>query len=152
MYWFIFWQPNADLDWLKNYWRNGQENKQIFYPYSTFPENPYAVSYEFLNASNRHVVTGNVQATYAFNKELSLQVRTSMDLSYEQRSQRRPYDAGSKYPKGSYRTQSLFNQEATTDFLLKYTKRINTITKMKTGPTRLFIPVYIPCRTLRVPL
>ncbi|THU38519.1 SusC/RagA family TonB-linked outer membrane protein [Niastella caeni] len=125
MYWFIFWQPNADLDWLKNYWKNGQEQKGIFYPYSSFPENPYAVAYEFLNASNRHVVTGNVQATYTFNKELSLQVRTSLDLSNEQRSQRRPYDAGTKFAKGSYRTQSIFTQEATTDFLLKYAKKVN---------------------------
>ena len=125
MYWFIFWQPNADLDWLKNYWRNGQENEAIFYPYSSFPENPYAVAYEFVNASTRHVVTGNVQATYTFTKELSLQVRTSLDLSNENRSQRRPYDAGSKLAKGSFRTQSIFNQESTTDFLLKYAKRIS---------------------------
>ena len=125
MYWFIFWQPNADLDWLKNYWRVGQENRGIFYPYSSFPENPYAVAYEFINASNRHVITGNVSATYSFTKELSLQVRTSLDLSNEQRSQRRPYDAGSKFPKGSFRTQSLFNQESTTDFLLKYAKKVN---------------------------
>jgi len=125
MYWFIFWQPNADLDWLKNYWVNGQEQRKIFYPYSTFPENPYAVAYEFINRSNRNTVTGNVQATYNFTKELSLQVRTSMDLSYEQRAQERPYDAGSRLPKGSYRTQNIFSQEASSDFLLKYAKKIN---------------------------
>lgn len=125
MYWFIFWQPNADLDWLKNYWVNGQEQRKIFYPFSTFPENPYAVAYEFINRSNRHTVTGNVQATYNFTKELSLQVRTSMDLSYEQRAQQRPYDAGSRLPKGSYRTQNIFSQEASSDFLLKYSKKIN---------------------------
>jgi len=32
MYWFIFWQPNADIDWLKNYWQLGQENRKIEYP------------------------------------------------------------------------------------------------------------------------
>ncbi len=58
MYWFIFWQPNADLDWLKDYWRKGQEGRGIFYPHSLFPKNPYAIAYEFINASNRHVVTG----------------------------------------------------------------------------------------------
>src|SRR5690606_4669200 len=46
MYWFIFWQPNADIDWLKNYWQLGQENRKIEYPYSSYPENPYAISYE----------------------------------------------------------------------------------------------------------
>ncbi len=133
MYWWIFWQPNADLDWLKNYWAirgtNGQPigpGIRIMYPYSTFPENPYAIANEFLNESNRHGMTGNVSATYNFTKDLSLMVRTSLDFSYEQRAQKRPYDAGSRYPKGSYRTQNIFSQEATTDFLLKYQKKINS--------------------------
>jgi TonB-linked SusC/RagA family outer membrane protein len=125
MYWYIFWQPNADLDWLRNYWVNGQEGRKIEYPFSSFPENPYAVAYEFINRSNRHGITGNVQATYNFTKELSLQLRTSLDLSYEQRAQERPFDAGSKYRLGSYRTQNIFSNEVTTDFLLKYAKKIN---------------------------
>lgn len=125
MYWFIFWQPNADLDWLKNYWRIGQEGRKIMYPYSSFPENPFAIVNEFINRSNRNVITGNIQATYNFTKDLSLQLRTSMDLSYEQRAQERPFDAGSKLTKGSYRTQNLFSQEKSSDFLLKYDKRLN---------------------------
>jgi hypothetical protein len=47
-----------------------------------------------------------------------------MDMSYEQREQDRPYDAGTKYPKGSYRTQNLYNQGITSDFLLRYNKKI----------------------------
>jgi TonB-linked SusC/RagA family outer membrane protein len=125
MYWFIFWQPNADIDWLKNYWIRGMEDRKIFYPYSSFPENPYAIAYEFINRSNRHGMTGNVQATYNFTKELSLLLRASMDFGYEQRAQERPYDAGSRYQKGSFRTQNIFSQEASTDFLLKYAKQIN---------------------------
>lgn len=124
MYWYIFWQPNADLNWLKNYWKKGQEGRVINYPFSTYPENPYAIANEFLNGSNRNAVTGNVRATYTFNKHLSLQVRTSLDFSYEERSQKRPYDAGAKFPKGSYRTQNLFSQEASSDFLLKYNTKI----------------------------
>lgn len=126
MYWFIFWQPNADLNWLKNYWKNGQQDKAIFYPFSSFPENPYAVSYEFINKSSRNSVTGNVQAGYAITKELSLQVRATLDMGYEQRSQQRPFDAGTKYPKGSYRTQNIYSQEAGGDFLLRYNKKLNT--------------------------
>ncbi len=125
MYWYIFWQPNADPDYLKDYWIRGQEGRRIAYPFSSFPENPYAIAYEFLNSSNRHGITGNVQAAYNFTKELTLQLRTSIDLSYEQRAQKRPYDAGSKFQKGSYRTQNIFSQEASTDFLLKYDKRVN---------------------------
>jgi TonB-linked SusC/RagA family outer membrane protein len=133
MYWFIFWQPNADLDWLRNYWRNGLEGRKIMYPYSSFPENPYAVAYEFINRSNRHNITGNVQASYNFTKELSLQVRTSLDLSYEQRAQERPFDAGSKYQLGSFRTQNIFSQEATTDFLLRYAKKLKDFDFSVTG-------------------
>lgn len=125
MYWFIFWQPNADPDWLKNYWVPGMEDRRIFYPFSSFPENPYAIAYEFINRSNRHGLTGNVSATYNFTKDLSLMVRTSMDMSYEQRAQERPYDAGSKYQKGSFRTQNIFSQEFTTDFLLRYGRKFN---------------------------
>lgn len=124
MYWYIFWQPNADLNWLKNYWVPGYEQRKIFYPFSTFPENPYAIAYEFINSSNRNNITGNVQALYNFTKELSLQVRASMDMSYDKRAQQRPYDAGSRYQKGSYRTQNIFSQEASGDFLLKYAKTV----------------------------
>ena len=125
MYWFIFWQPNADPDWLKEYWVRGQEGRRIFYPFSSFPENPYAIAYEFINRSNRHGITGNFSVTYNFTKELSLMLRTAMDMSYETRAQERPYDAGSKLQKGSYRTQNIFSQEITSDFLLKYAKKIN---------------------------
>jgi len=125
MYWFIFWQPSANLNWLKNYWVNGMENRKIEYPFSSFPENPYAVSYEFINKLTRNAVTGNVQAAYSITKELSLQLRTSLDMSYDQRAQERPYDAGTKYPLGSFRTQNIFSQEVSGDFLLRYNKAIN---------------------------
>ena len=125
MYWFIFWQPNADLDWLKNYWVNGQENKLIKYPFSSYPENPYAISNEFINKTGRNGLTGNVQANYEFTKELSLLVRSTFDISDEQRAQERPYDAGSRLPQGSYRTQDIYAQETNIDFLMRYNKKVN---------------------------
>lgn len=127
MYWFIFWQPNADLNWLKNYWEIGKEKRKIEYPFSSYPENPYAVSYEFINRSNRHELTGNIQATYNFTRDLSLMLRTSMDWGTEQRAQERPYDAGTKYPMGSYRTQNIQAMEINSDFLLKYQKKISDV-------------------------
>lgn len=125
MYWFIFWQPNANLDWLKHYWANGQDQKVIKYPYSSFPENPYAITNEYINKMDRNSITGNVQAKYNFTKEISLMVRTSLDMAYEQRAQERPWDAGTKMPFGSYRTQDIYSMEQSTDFLLKYEKKIN---------------------------
>ncbi|MFC3198761.1 SusC/RagA family TonB-linked outer membrane protein [Parapedobacter deserti] len=125
MYWFIFWQPSADLNWLKNYWVNGKENQEIMYPYSSYPENPYAVSYEFINSNNRHTVVGSAQATYQFTKEFSAQVRATIDLGTESRFQNRPWDAGSRLREGSHRTQDIFSKETNADFLLRYAKQIN---------------------------
>ena len=136
MYWFIFWQPNADLDWLRDYWRYGsgrdadgntvywqRKDTAIFYPYSSYPENPYAIAYEFLNKMNRNSITGNFSATYHLMKGLHLMVRQSIDRGHEFRTQRRPYDAGSKFTKGSMRQQTINNQELSTDFLLSYNKK-----------------------------
>ena len=125
MYWYIFWQPNADLNWLKDYWLPGEENKKIFYPFSSYPENPYAVTHEFINRMQRNAVTGNVRATYKVTPDLSLQARTSVDLSYEQRAQERPWDAGTKMPKGSYREQNIFSIEKSADVTATYTKEFN---------------------------
>ena len=41
---------------------------KIFYPYSSFPENPYAIAYQFINRSERNGVTGNTQLSYNFTK------------------------------------------------------------------------------------
>ena len=125
MYWFIFWQPNSDLNWLKNYWVNGEENKKIKYPYSSYPENPYAVAYEFINRLQRNAVTGNVKAVYKLTPDISLQARTSVDLAYEQRAQERPWDAGTKMPKGSYREQNIFSMEKSADITATYKKDFN---------------------------
>lgn len=124
MYWFIFWQPNADLNWLRNYWQNGKENLAISYPFSSFPENPYAIVNEFINRTNRDNYLGNVQANYNFTKQLSLMVRASMDLTLENRAQERPYDAGTRLPQGSYREQNENRREISADFLLKYNGNI----------------------------
>lgn len=125
MYWYIFWQPSADVNWLQDYWVKGKEDRKIMYPFSSYPENPYAISYEFINRNNRNTFTGNAQASYQFSKEFSAQVRASIDFSSEDRAQLRPYDAGSKLAEGSYRTQEIFSKETNLDFLLKYDKKIH---------------------------
>ncbi|SHM00228.1 TonB-linked outer membrane protein, SusC/RagA family [Chitinophaga jiangningensis] len=125
MYWYIFWQPSADINWLKNYWGNGSEGKTIKYPFSSYPSNPYAVAYEYINKTNRHNVTGSFTANYELTRELSVQVRSGVDLSYEMRAQERPWGAGAKYQRGSYRTQDIFSMEASSDFLLKYQKKFS---------------------------
>jgi TonB-linked SusC/RagA family outer membrane protein len=124
MYWYQFWQPSAPISWLKDYWLPGQENIKQSYPFSSYPDNPYLISNEMLNTSRRNVITGNIQATYNFTKELSLMVRTSLDMANEQRSQQRPFDT-ERFNKGMFRTQSIFSQEINNDLLIRYDKKIN---------------------------
>ncbi|QJD98297.1 SusC/RagA family TonB-linked outer membrane protein [Mucilaginibacter robiniae] len=123
MYWNMFWEPNADINWLKDYWLPGQTNVKQSYPFSSYPDNPYLIAYEMLNKLNRNGLTGNIQATYNFTKHLNLMVRTSLDFGYQQTSIQRPYDT-EKFLKGMYRTQNTFSQEITNDFLLRYNNKI----------------------------
>lgn len=124
MYWNMFWVPNGNLDWLKDYWLPGKENISQSYPFSSYPDNPYLIVNQMLNKSNRSDLLGNVQATYNFTKDFSIMVRTALTSSYDQRSQQRPYDT-EKFRKGMYRTQDVYSQEINNDFLLRYNKKVN---------------------------
>ncbi|MDQ7949431.1 MAG: SusC/RagA family TonB-linked outer membrane protein, partial [Pedobacter sp.] len=133
MYWYIFWQPNADMNWLKNYWQNGLYQRAIEYPFSSFPENPFAIVNEFINRTNRNNYNGSVQASYNFSKEWSINLRASADITTEAKAQERPYDAGTKLPQGSYREQKIYSHEISADFLLKYNTNITKDLKVQAG-------------------
>ena len=117
--------PNMNMDWFKDYWTPGQEGILQNRPFSSLLDNPYLIANEMLNKSNRHNVVGNVTATYNFLPNLSLMVRTSMDMSYDARSQQRPFSTN-KYATGMYRTQNVYNQEVNSDFLLRYNSKIGS--------------------------
>lgn len=126
MYWFMFAHPNMNLDWFKNYWVNGQEQRKFVDLTSSFPEGPYAISEQYLNAQRRNGVLGNIQATYKFTKELTLLVRSSIDYNHDIRETRRPWDAaGAKFAQGSFRVQDINSYEINADFLLRYNKSIS---------------------------
>lgn len=116
--------PNANLDWFKDYWVPGQEGIAQTRPFSSLLDNPYLISYEMLNKSNRHGVIGNISATYNFTKDLSLMVRTALDFASEFRSQQRPFGVN-KFAEGMFRTQNIFTQEINSDFLLRYNTRFS---------------------------
>ncbi|MBO9632430.1 MAG: SusC/RagA family TonB-linked outer membrane protein [Chitinophagaceae bacterium] len=136
MYWYIFWQPSADYNWLRNYWAGGPGStfdslyKYIRYPFSSFPENPFAIVNEFLNKTRRNNVTGNVTLNYQVTKELSVMLRGNYDWMNDKREQDRPYDAGTRLPKGSVRRQNIYSREKSYDFMLKYFKELNRDVKM----------------------
>ena len=114
--------PNMNIDWFKDYWAPGAEGLTQTRPFSSLLDNPYLIANEMLNKSNRHNVIGNISATYNILQNLSLMVRTSLDMSYEERSQQRPKSTN-KFADGMYRTQEVFNQEITSDFLLRYNNK-----------------------------
>ncbi|BDQ12798.1 SusC/RagA family TonB-linked outer membrane protein [Sediminibacterium sp. TEGAF015] len=117
--------PNIRPEWFKPYWEPGLENVKQRNPFNPGPDNPYLAFYEMLNKMNKHGVIGNISATYSFNDHLELQVRTGMDMSYEYRSQQRPFSM-TKYPRGMFREQNVFNYEINTDFLITYNNKINS--------------------------
>ncbi len=115
--------PNININWFKPYWEEGRENVEQRNPFNTGPDNPYLQVYQMLNRVNRHGLIGNLSATYEFSPRLDLTVRSGLDFGYEDRSQQRPYSM-TKYPKGMYREQNVFNYESNTDALLSYRGRI----------------------------
>lgn len=117
--------PNIRPEWFKPYWEPGLVNVKQRNPFNTGPDNPYLAFYEMLNKMNKHGVIGNVSATYSFNDRFELLVRSGVDMSFEYRSQQRPFSM-TKYPRGMFREQNVFSYESNTDVLLSYNNKINS--------------------------
>ncbi|WP_242691770.1 SusC/RagA family TonB-linked outer membrane protein [Desertivirga arenae] len=126
MYWFMFAQPNVNVDWYRDYWVPGKEFQQLINITTTNPESPYAIAEQFINSQKRNGVLGNIQGNYRITKELSLMGRASIDFNKDQRGTQRPWDAaGNKFAHGSYRVGNIRSYEINADFLFKYTKQFN---------------------------
>ncbi|MEQ1799576.1 MAG: SusC/RagA family TonB-linked outer membrane protein [Lacibacter sp.] len=116
--------PNIKPEWFKPYWQPGLQNVQQKNPYNPGPDNPYLDLYEMLNKMNKHGVIGTFSADYEISDKLALMIRSGIDMSFEFRSQQRPFSM-TKYPRGMFREQNVFNYEINTDALLTYHDKIN---------------------------
>lgn len=116
--------PNIRPEWFKPYWQPGLEQVQQRNPFNSGPDNPYLDLYEMLNKMNKHGVVGNTSMTYTFSDKLEAMVRTGIDMGYEFRTQQRPFSM-TKFPRGMYREQTVFNYEVNTDALITYKDRLN---------------------------
>lgn len=127
MYWFIFAQPNINTDWYRDYWAPDMENRQFVNLTTSFPEGPYAISEQYLNAQRRNGWLGNIQANYKFTDEWSLMLRASTDYNKDVRETRRPWDtsSGGMFAQGSFRVADIESYEINADFMLKYDKKLN---------------------------
>ncbi len=117
--------PNINPEWFKPYWEPDLEGVRQRSPFNNGPDNPYLDLYEMLNKMNKNGVIGNLSANYEFTDKLQLMLRSGVDLSDEARSQQRPFSM-TKYPRGMYREQNVFNYEINTDALLTYKDKINS--------------------------
>lgn len=111
--------PNIDAAWLDQNWLPGKEGIEQMTPFSNLLDNPRTISYDMVNAQNKNNLIGNIQLDYKFTSELSLMLRTGIDMSYDKRKQSRPFDTY-KYAFGYYREQSIYAEERNSDFLLQY--------------------------------
>lgn len=111
--------PNVNPEWYKPYWQPGLEGVQQRNPFNPGPDNPFLDMYEMLNKMNKHGLIGNVSANYQITDKLDLMLRTGVDMSFEYRSQQRPFSM-TKYPRGMFREQNVFSYESNTDVLLNY--------------------------------
>jgi TonB-linked SusC/RagA family outer membrane protein len=116
--------PNIKPEWFKPYWQPGLVNVQQKNPFNPGPDNPYLDMYEMINKMNKYGVIGTLSANYEITDKLELMIRTGVDMSFEFRSQQRPFSM-TKYPRGMFREQHVFNYEINTDALLTYHDKIN---------------------------
>lgn len=120
-YFMIFQNPNVDLAWYKPIWKPGQEEVDQIHPFSSFIDNPYLIAYKMLNGVEKKLITGNISATYDFNKNFSLMLRSGIEMLDEERTTKRPYSSAN-YLKGFYREQYIKNNEFNNDLLFTFKK------------------------------
>ena len=127
MYWFMFAQPNIDIDWYRDYWVPGKEYQQFLNLTTSYPEGPYAITEQYTNGQRRNGLLGNIQANYKFTNELSLMVRASVDQNRDTRDTKRPWDtsSGGRFAQGSFRQTKINSYEINADFMLKYDKKFS---------------------------
>ena len=118
-YFMIFQNPNVDLGWYRPIWKKGQENVDQIHPFSSYIDNPYLIAYEMLNGVDKRLFTGNISADYQITDNLSLLLRSGVEMLNEVRTTKRPYSSAN-YRQGFYREQYIKNQEYNNDLLLTY--------------------------------
>ncbi len=122
-YFMIFQNPNVNLQWYRPIWKNGQYQRQQIHPYSSFIDNPYLIAYEMTNSVRSNQVAGNLAATYHISPKFDLMVRTAVEMSMENRAQRRPFNSAN-FQYGYYKEQSIQYYEVNTDGLFTYHDKI----------------------------
>ena len=122
-YFMIFQNPNVDLGWYKDRWKKGQEQIDQIHPFSSFIDNPYLIANEMTNSLNNNNVVGTMSATYEISKKFDLMVRSGINMTNEEREQRRPFSTAN-FVKGYYKEQAITDYEVNSDLLFSYHDKI----------------------------
>ncbi|MFY0600519.1 MAG: SusC/RagA family TonB-linked outer membrane protein [Cyclobacteriaceae bacterium] len=122
----VAWGPRSlDINALKSYWQPGLEGVQQYSFNYTFFDNPYFILKENTNSFNRNRVFGNISASYLFTDNLSLTLRTGMDLSSEERQFKRAFSTN-RFRNGAYAVHDVIFRENNTDLLLNFTESVSS--------------------------
>lgn len=130
--------PDVDIRDLKNYWQpaGGRYDGGSFVPYGvkdvqqfnynyTWYNNPWYVANEALNGYDNDVLTGQLNATYDFTKDLSLYVRSGIITNNAMSTLQTPKSYvyyGNGELDGNYSERRVTNFQIVTDALLTYKK------------------------------
>jgi TonB-linked SusC/RagA family outer membrane protein len=129
--------PDVDLRDLRDYWKpgGGRSDGGNFIPYGvkniqqynynyTWYNNPWYLANEYLRGYTNDVVVSQVNATYDFNKDLSLQARTGINYNNAFSDFKTPYSFinYTAAPYGNYDVTQKTNFQIVSDVLLTYKK------------------------------
>ena len=116
----VAWGPRSlNIENMRNYWQSGLENRRQYSFNYTFFDNPYFTLLENRNSFERDRLFGNVSIRYIINDFLSVNLRTGMDYSSEQRQFRRAFSSN-RFANGAYAVHDVFFRENNTDLLVNY--------------------------------
>ena len=120
--------PNINMDWARDYWIDPgvQQNANL----TGAKNNPYFVAYECLNTLDRDRIFGNTSLDLHLYKGLDLMLRGGIDFSRDHRTMRQPKSSYSQRY-GMYREGNVSSLQLSTDFLLKYGRKLGAGFDMK---------------------
>lgn len=111
--------PGTNLKALKNYWQPGLEGKAQI-TWREGHNNIYLVAHEMKNGLQKRRAFGNFNVSYEITPDLKVMLRYGDDITYEDRSYRRPF--GTKRYNPIYQEFKFMAREQNTDFLISYNK------------------------------
>lgn len=123
----VAWGPRSlNIESLEDYWQPGLEDVSQYSFNYTFFDNPYFILFENRNSFRRDRIFGGISAAYDFTDNISLEARSGMDYSNEDRRFRRAFSSN-RFSNGAYAVHNVFFREVNSDIRLKYKKAFENL-------------------------